>query len=47
MSSSPLKRTRIVTDKEAENISRVEELAYELKINEVMTALPILLSPEM
>lgn len=47
MSSSIPKRTRIVTDKEAENISRVEELAYELKINEVMTASPILLSPEM
>lgn len=47
MTSSTPKRTRIVTDKEAENISRVEELAYELKINEVMTALPILLTPEM
>jgi CBS domain-containing protein/anti-sigma regulatory factor (Ser/Thr protein kinase) len=27
---------RIITDKEAENITRVEELAYELKIEEVM-----------
>jgi CBS domain-containing protein/anti-sigma regulatory factor (Ser/Thr protein kinase) len=41
------KKTRIVTDKEAENISRVEELAYELRISQVMTASPILLTPEM
>jgi len=40
-------KTRIVTDQEAEDISRVEELAYELKINEVMTATPITLAPEL
>src|SRR5512136_1733762 len=28
---------RIVTDKDAKNITRIEELAYELKIDEVMT----------
>jgi len=28
---------RIVTDKEAENITRVEELAYELRVHEVMS----------
>jgi CBS domain-containing protein/anti-sigma regulatory factor (Ser/Thr protein kinase) len=30
-------KSRPVTDKDAENITRVEELAYELKIEEVMT----------
>jgi len=47
MDSSPPPKTRIVTDQEAEDISRVEELAYELKINEVMTATPITLAPEL
>ena len=28
---------RRITDKEAENITRVEELAYELRVQEVMT----------
>jgi CBS domain-containing protein/anti-sigma regulatory factor (Ser/Thr protein kinase) len=47
MVSPTPKRTRIVTDQEAENITRVEELAYEIKVNEVMTSDPVSLSPEM
>ena len=47
MDSPNQKRTRIVTDQEAENISRVEELAYEIKVNEVMTKDPIALAPNM
>ena len=31
-----IKGSRVFTDKDAENITRVEELGYELKINEVM-----------
>jgi CBS domain-containing protein/anti-sigma regulatory factor (Ser/Thr protein kinase) len=42
--SSP--RKRIITDQEAENISRVEELAYEIKVNEVMTSDLICFSPQ-
>jgi CBS domain-containing protein/anti-sigma regulatory factor (Ser/Thr protein kinase) len=38
---------RIITDKEAENITRVEELAYELRVREVMSKEIKLLSPEM
>ncbi|HZW04810.1 MAG TPA: CBS domain-containing protein [Anaerolineaceae bacterium] len=34
------KKTRIVTDQDAENITRVEELAYEIKVQEVMTPSP-------
>ncbi|MAT45143.1 MAG: signal transduction protein [Anaerolineaceae bacterium] len=47
MASPTQKRTRIITDQEAENISRVEELAYEIKVNEVMTKDPITLAPNM
>ncbi|OJX47001.1 MAG: hypothetical protein BGO78_16040 [Chloroflexi bacterium 44-23] len=36
-----------MTDEEAENISRVEELAYEIKISEVMNASTITLTPDM
>ncbi len=39
-------RKRIITDQEAENISRVEELAYEIKVNEVMTKDLICFSPQ-
>ncbi len=41
------KKTHIVTDQEAENISRVEELAYEIKVSEVMNDSPITLMPDM
>ncbi|MRR29992.1 CBS domain-containing protein, partial [bacterium] len=40
-------RSRIMTDKEAEHITRSEELAYELKVSEVMTSNPVVVSPEM
>jgi len=43
--SSPL-QGRIITDQQAENITRVEELAYELKVNEVMTKSIITFSPD-
>ena len=36
---------RIVTDQDAENITRVEELAYELKVDTVMTSNPITVTP--
>ncbi len=36
-----------MTDQEAENISRVEELAYEIRINEVMSDSPVALTPDM
>ncbi len=39
-------RKRIITDQEAEDISRVEELAYEIKVNEVMTSDLICFSPQ-
>jgi len=38
---------RIITDKEVEQITRVEELAYELRVKEVMTVAVRTLRPEM
>ncbi len=38
---------RIITDQEAENITRVEELAYELRVQEVMTRDLKALAPDM
>jgi CBS domain-containing protein len=38
---------RVVTDLDAERISRVEELSYELKIGQVMTADVQTVTPEM
>ncbi len=46
MVSNPPLRKRIISDQEAENISRVEELAYEIKVNEVMANKLICFSPE-
>ena len=43
--SSPTARK--ITDQEAHNITRTEELAYELKVSEVMTASVKTLAPEM
>jgi len=40
-------KTRIMTDQEAEHITRAEELAYEIKVSEVMTAEPVIVSPGM
>ena len=37
---------RIITDQQAESITRVEELAYELKVNEVMTKDLVSVLPE-
>ena len=37
MDQQPKQKSRIITDEEAENITRVEELAYEIKVHEVMT----------
>jgi CBS domain-containing protein/anti-sigma regulatory factor (Ser/Thr protein kinase) len=39
-------RNRIISDQEAENISRLEELAYEIKVSEVMTSKLISFSPD-
>ena len=39
-------KKRIITDQEAENISRVEELAYEIKVSEVMTNNLFCFSPD-
>lgn len=39
-------RGRIMTDQDAENITRVEELAYELKVDSVMASEPMTVSPE-
>lgn len=47
MTENTPKRTRIVTDKEAEHISRVEELAYEILVKDVMTGSPVALKPDM
>lgn len=40
-------KSRIMTDQEAEHITRAEELAYEIKVSEVMTAEPVIVSPDM
>lgn len=47
MSQNPPQQARIITDKVAEGITRVEELAYELKIEEVMTRSIKALTPDM
>jgi len=45
MAPDSLFHGKIVTDAEAENITRVEELAYELKVGEVMTSDPATVTP--
>jgi len=47
MSKPNTASSHIITDKEAESITRSEELAYELKIAEVMTADPVVVTPEL
>ena len=37
---------RTITDQDAENITRVEELAYELKVEAVMANEPMTVTPE-
>ncbi len=44
--SNDIPQTRKITDQEAQNITRTEELAYELKVNEVMTSVVKTLSPD-
>jgi CBS domain-containing protein/anti-sigma regulatory factor (Ser/Thr protein kinase) len=46
MAESSAVQGRIITDQQAENITRSEELAYELKVNEVMTQNLVTVSPE-
>lgn len=43
--SSPI-QGRIITDQQADKITRVEELAYELKVNEVMTKDLVTVTPD-
>ena len=40
------KKGIVITDEIADNISKVEELAYELKINQVMTSKILIIQPE-
>lgn len=47
MEQSSLRKSRLISDQEAENITRVEELAYEIKVQEVMTPNPITMTAEM
>ncbi len=44
---TPLRKSSIISDQEAENITRVEELAYEIKVQEVMTPNPITMTTSM
>lgn len=46
MNPNSLFQGKIVSDQEAENITRVEELAYELKVDEVMSRDPATVTPE-
>jgi Predicted transcriptional regulator, contains C-terminal CBS domains len=46
MGESSQVQGRIITDQQADKITRVEELAYELKVNEVMTKDLITFSPD-
>jgi CBS domain-containing protein/anti-sigma regulatory factor (Ser/Thr protein kinase) len=47
MISEPPRNERIITDQAAHNITRVEELSYELRIREVMTRAPTTVTPDM
>jgi CBS domain-containing protein/anti-sigma regulatory factor (Ser/Thr protein kinase) len=47
MSANSIRSTVVLTDQQAESITRSEELAYELRINEVMTRNVRAASPEM
>ncbi|GAP11137.1 predicted transcriptional regulator, contains C-terminal CBS domains [Bellilinea caldifistulae] len=44
---TPLRKSSLISDQEAENITRVEELAYEIKVQEVMTPNPITMTASM
>jgi len=45
MSSDSFFKSTLISDEKAEDITRVEELAYELKVEEVMTANPATVTP--
>ncbi len=47
MSANSSRSTVVLTDQQAESITRSEELAYELRINEVMTRNVRAASPDM
>jgi CBS domain-containing protein/anti-sigma regulatory factor (Ser/Thr protein kinase) len=46
MSNSVPNQGKIITDQQAENITRVEELSYELKVDQVMTRELITVTPD-
>lgn len=46
MTSQPQAKSNLIKNQESEHISRVEELAYELKVEEVMTHDPKTVSPD-
>lgn len=46
MSNSTTAQGKIITDQQAENITRVEELSYELKVEQVMTKDVITVTPD-
>jgi CBS domain-containing protein/anti-sigma regulatory factor (Ser/Thr protein kinase) len=47
MPPEPAQSNRVITDQEAQNITRTEELAYELKVGEVMTSEVKILNPDL
>jgi anti-sigma regulatory factor (Ser/Thr protein kinase)/CBS domain-containing protein len=47
MSETQRFKGKFITDKQAESITRVEELAYELRVDEVMTHNPVVVSEDM
>jgi CBS domain-containing protein len=47
MNQESPRKGRIITDQDAANITRVEELSYELKVNEVMARTVSTLTPDM
>ncbi len=46
MTSQPNSKSNFINNQESEHISRVEELAYELKVDDVMTRNPKTVSPD-
>jgi CBS domain-containing protein/anti-sigma regulatory factor (Ser/Thr protein kinase) len=46
MGGSSVSQEKVITDQQAENITRVEELSYELKVEQVMTSELITVTPE-
>jgi CBS domain-containing protein/anti-sigma regulatory factor (Ser/Thr protein kinase) len=46
MGGSSVSQEKVITDQQAENITRVEELSYELKVEQVMTSDLITVTPD-